>query len=62
MISRVNKLGADQSKLLTFYDRNNREIGDVDEAELVEDSPAEEMPGVIGTNLPIQDNTEHRYG
>ena len=32
-------------------------IGDVDEAEPIEDSPAEEMPGVIGTNLPIQDNT-----
>ena len=26
-------------------------------AEPIEDSLAEEMPGVIGTNLPIQDNS-----
>ena len=35
----------------------NQEIGDVDKAEPIENSPAEEMPGVIRTNLPIQDNT-----
>ena len=58
VIVQVNKLGADQPQLLTFYDRQNREIGDVDEAEPLEDSPAEEMPGVIGTDLPIQDNTD----
>ena len=55
-IARVNILGADQPQLLTFYDRLNQEIGDVDKAEPIEDSPAEETPGVIGTNLPIQDN------
>ena len=57
MISQVNRLGADQPQLLTFYNRLNREIGDQDTAEPTEDSPAEEMPGVIGTDLPIQDNS-----
>ena len=57
MIAQVNRLGVDQPKLVTFYDQQNREIGDVDEVEPVEDNPAEEMPGAIGTNLPIQDNT-----
>jgi hypothetical protein len=58
VIAQVNKLGANQPQLLTFYDRKNREIGDVDKAEPLEDSPAEEMPGVIGTDLPIQDNSD----
>ena len=57
VIARVNRLGANQPTLLTFYGRLNREIGDVDEAVPQENSPAEEMPGVIGTNLPIEDNT-----
>jgi hypothetical protein len=57
VIARVNRLGADQPQLLTFYNRLNREIRDQDTAEPIEDSPAEEMPGVIGTNLPIQDNS-----
>jgi hypothetical protein len=56
-MARVNLLGADQPLLLTFYNRLNQEIGDVDTAKPIEDSPAEEMPGVIGTDLPIQDNS-----
>ena len=58
VIARVNRLEADQPQLRTFYDRLNQEIGDVDEGEPIEDSPAEEMPGVTGTNLPIQDNSD----
>ncbi len=42
VIAQVNRLGADQPTLLTFYDRLNQDIGDVDEAEPFEDSPAEE--------------------
>ena len=57
VIARVNRLGADQPQLLTFYDCLNQEIGDQDTAEPIEDSPAEEMPGVIGTDLPIQDTS-----
>ena len=57
MIAQVNRLGADQPQLLTFYNRLNQEIGDQDTTEPIEDSPAEEMPGVIGTNLPIHDNS-----
>jgi hypothetical protein len=56
-MTRVNLLGADQPLLLTFYNRLNQEIGDVDMTKPIEDSPAEEMPGVIGTDLPIQDNS-----
>ena len=57
MIAQVIFFGADQPLLLTFYDRLNQEIGDVDTAEPIEDHPAEEMSGVIGTNLPNQDNS-----
>jgi len=57
VILQVNKLGAYQPQLLSFYDRLNQEIGDEDAKEPIEDIPAEEMPGVIRTNLPIQDNT-----
>ena len=57
-IAQVNRLGADQPQLLTFYDQLNGEIGDVDEGEPIEDNPAKEMPGVIGTDLPIQDNSD----
>jgi hypothetical protein len=56
-IARVNLLAADQPLLLTFYNQLNQEIGDVDTEKPIEDSPAEEMPGVIGTDLPIQDNS-----
>jgi len=40
VIARVNQLGADQPQLLTFYNQQNREIGDVDKAEPIEDSLA----------------------
>jgi hypothetical protein len=44
--------------LLTFYDQLNQEIEDVDKAVTLEDSPDEEMPGVIRNNLPIKDTQE----
>ena len=58
VILRVNKLGADQPQLLTFYDQLNQEIRDEDATELREDIPAEDMLGVIETNeLQAQENT-----
>ena len=59
VILQVNKLGANQPKLLTFYDLLNQETGDEDAMEPVEDILAEEMPGMIGTNkLQVQDNSD----
>ena len=58
LIAWVNQLGADQPLLLTFYNQLNWEIRDVDKAEPIEESPAEEMPGVIVLDLRIQDNTD----
>jgi hypothetical protein len=58
VITRVNQLGADQPQLLTFFNRNNREIGDKSTTEPTEDIPAEEMPGVIGTNPHMQNNAD----
>ncbi len=58
VIAQVNQLGANQPQLLTFYDQNNREIGNKDATEPNEDTAAEEMPGVVGTDLQVEDNAE----
>ena len=58
VIARAKKLGADHSQLLSFFDQNQSEIGNED-ATGPEDSLAEEeMPGVVGTNLQMNDNME----
>jgi hypothetical protein len=58
VIAQVSQLGANQPQLLTFYDQNNQEIGDKDAMEPNEDTAAEEMPGVVGTNPQVEDNAE----
>ncbi len=57
-IAQVNQLRANQPQLLTFYDQNNQEIGDEDATEPNENTAAEEMPGVVGTDLQVEDNAE----
>jgi hypothetical protein len=58
VIAQFNQLRADQPQLLTFYDQNNQEIGDEDAIEPNEDTAAEEMPGVVWTDLQVEDNAE----
>ena len=57
VIAGVNALGHHQSQLLTFFNQNNREIGNKDET-VPEDNSAKEMPGVVRTKLQMNDNME----
>jgi hypothetical protein len=58
VIMQVNQLGADPPQLLTFYDQNNQEIRDKNATEPNEDTAAEEMPGMVGTDLQVENNAE----
>ena len=57
VIAGVNALEHDQPQLVTFFDQNQCEIGNKDATEQ-EDNLAEKMPGVVGTNLQMNDNME----